>query len=69
MTDLEFAQLSDTGRTREHNEDFLGYVQPASPAQAQSHGWLFVVADGVGGQDHGEVAFFAPEASGTSCKS
>jgi protein phosphatase len=56
MTDLEFAQLSDTGRTREHNEDSLGYVQPASPAQAQSHGWLFVVADGVGGQDLGEVA-------------
>jgi protein phosphatase len=56
MTDLEFAQLSDTGRTREHNEDFLGYVQPASPAQAQAHGWLFVVADGVGGQDLGEVA-------------
>lgn len=56
MTDLEFAQLSDTGRTREHNEDFLGYVQPVSPAQAQSHGWLFVVADGVGGQDLGEVA-------------
>jgi PPM family protein phosphatase len=56
MTDLEFAQLSDTGRVREHNEDSLGYVQPTSPAQAQSHGWLFVVADGVGGQDLGEVA-------------
>jgi serine/threonine protein phosphatase PrpC len=56
MTDLEFAQLSDTGRAREHNEDFLGYVQPASLAQAQSHGWLFVVADGVGGQELGEVA-------------
>ena len=56
MTDLEFAQLSETGRTREHNEDSLGYVQPTSPAQAQSHGWLFVVADGVGGQDFGEVA-------------
>jgi PPM family protein phosphatase len=31
-------------------------VQPATPAQAQSHGWLFAVADGVGGQDLGEVA-------------
>jgi PPM family protein phosphatase len=56
MTDLEFAQVSDTGRTRKHNEDCLGYVAPSSPAQAQSHGWLFVVADGVGGQDLGEVA-------------
>jgi len=53
---VEFAQLSDIGRTRRHNEDYLGYVQPATPAQAQSHGWLFVVADGLGGQDLGEVA-------------
>jgi PPM family protein phosphatase len=53
---VEFAQLSDIGRTRKHNEDYLGYVQPATPAQAQSHGWLFAVADGVGGQELGEVA-------------
>jgi protein phosphatase len=56
MMELDFAQLSDIGSIREHNEDCLGYVQPASPAQAQSHGWLFVVADGVGGQDLGELA-------------
>src|SRR4051794_19594917 len=56
MLELEFAQLSDTGRVREHNEDYAGFVQPATPAQAQSHGWLFAVADGVGGQDLGEVA-------------
>jgi len=56
MMNVEFAQLSDTGRTREHNEDSYGCVEPSSPAQAQSHGWLFVVADGVGGQDLGEVA-------------
>jgi protein phosphatase len=56
MMELDFAQLSDIGIIREHNEDCLGYVQPASPAQAQSHGWLFVVADGVGGQDLGELA-------------
>lgn len=56
MMKVEFAQLSDTGRTREHNEDFCGHVEPASSAQAQSHGWLFEVADGVGGQELGEVA-------------
>src|SRR5215470_3270759 len=56
MTELEFAQLSDTGRIREHNEDFSGYVQPSSPTETQSHGWLFAVADGVGGQELGEVA-------------
>lgn len=53
---LEFAELSDTGRTREHNEDFCGHVAPASATQAQSHGWLFAVADGVGGQQLGKVA-------------
>ena len=56
MLDIEFAQISDTGRSREHNEDYLGFVQPTTPAQAQSHGWLFAVADGVGGQELGEIA-------------
>jgi len=56
MLDLEFAQLSDPGKAREQNEDYLGCVVPASPAQVRSHGWLFALADGVGGQEHGEVA-------------
>lgn len=56
MLDVEFAQLSDPGRARDHNEDFLGHVAPLTPAQARTHGWLFALADGVGGHDHGEVA-------------
>ena len=56
MLDVEFSQLSDPGRVREHNEDFLGYVTPATPAEARTHGWLFALADGVGGQEKGEVA-------------
>lgn len=56
MLDLEFAALSDPGRARDHNEDFLGHVAPSSPAQVQSQGWLFALADGVGGQERGEVA-------------
>jgi PPM family protein phosphatase len=56
MLDVEFSQLSDTGRVREHNEDFLGYVTPATPSEARTHGWLFALADGVGGQEKGEVA-------------
>lgn len=56
MLDLEFAQLSDPGLVRDHNEDFLGHFAPESPAQSRSHGWLFTLADGVGGQDKGEVA-------------
>ena len=53
---LEFARATDAGRVRDHNEDCLGFALPATAAQAQSHGWLFAVADGVGGQALGEVA-------------
>jgi len=54
--DVEFAHVSDVGRVRQGNEDDLGYVAPATPEEARSRGWLFVVADGVGGHDLGEVA-------------
>ena len=56
MLEVEFTQLSDVGPVRPRNEDYLGYVLPASPALMRSHGWLFVLADGVGGQRQGEVA-------------
>lgn len=55
MLELEFAALSDVGKVREHNEDCLGHAAPA-PAHANAQGWLFALADGVGGQDRGEVA-------------
>jgi len=57
--ELEFAQISDRGRVREGNEDYLGRVEPATPQQARARGWLFAVADGVGGHDFGEVASHA----------
>jgi serine/threonine protein phosphatase PrpC len=56
MLDIEFSQLSDAGTVRPRNEDYLGYVVPSSPAQIRSHGWLFALADGVGGQRQGGVA-------------
>jgi protein phosphatase len=56
MLELEFAQASDCGRVRDHNEDYLGYVPPEVPEPGQSNGWLFALADGVGGQENGEVA-------------
>src|ERR1017187_6499121 len=55
MLDLEFAQASDCGRVRGHNEDYLGCVLPEFPEE-RTHGWLFALADGVGGQQLGEVA-------------
>jgi PPM family protein phosphatase len=54
--EIEFAQVTDPGRTRGHNEDYLGYVLADTPARAHTHGWLFALADGVGGHDQGEVA-------------
>jgi protein phosphatase len=56
MLDLEFVSRTDVGRVRDHNEDHLGHASPATPAQVRTHGWLFVLADGVGGQEKGEVA-------------
>ena len=56
MLEIEFAQLSDAGRVRDHNEDFVGYAAPDNEERAGTHGWLFALADGVGGNDRGEVA-------------
>lgn len=56
MLDLQFGQASDFGKVRSNNEDALGSFIPTSRYQARSHGYLFVVADGVGGMDLGEVA-------------
>jgi serine/threonine protein phosphatase PrpC len=53
---VEFTQISDLGRVREGNEDCLGSFEPGTAELVRSHGWLFAVADGVGGHDQGEVA-------------
>ncbi|HVB33098.1 MAG TPA: protein phosphatase 2C domain-containing protein [Patescibacteria group bacterium] len=53
---VEFTQLSDRGQVREHNEDYIGHAVPQTPSQAKTRGWLFALADGVGGQAQGEVA-------------
>lgn len=56
MLDLQFGQASDFGKVRTNNEDAMGSFIPATRSQARSHGFLFAVADGVGGLDLGEVA-------------
>ncbi len=56
MLDVQFGQASDFGKVRTNNEDSMGSFIPASRYQARSHGYLFAVADGVGGMDLGEVA-------------
>jgi len=56
MLDVQFGEASDFGKVRTNNEDSVGSFIPASRQQARSHGFLGVVADGVGGLDLGEVA-------------
>jgi protein phosphatase len=56
MLDVVFGQASDPGKIRKNNEDSMGSFIPNSRHQARSHGYLFAVADGVGGMDLGEVA-------------
>jgi serine/threonine protein phosphatase PrpC len=45
-----------TGLVREHNEDFVDLREPTDQADEQQNGWIYLVADGVGGADAGEVA-------------
>ena len=57
--DLELAvgQRSDRGRTRSANEDSLGVPPPNIDSELlTSKGWLYVVADGIGGQVAGKFA-------------
>ncbi len=56
MLDVVFGQASDPGKIRTNNEDSMGSFVPSSRHQARSHGYLFAVADGVGGMDLGEIA-------------
>jgi protein phosphatase len=56
MLEVQFAQVSDFGKVRTNNEDAMGSFIPCSRKQARTHGYLFAVADGVGGMDLGEIA-------------
>lgn len=56
MLDLQFGEANDFGKVRTNNEDAYGSFLPQSRSQGRTHGFLFAVADGVGGYDFGEVA-------------
>ncbi len=47
---------TDTGRVRDHNEDFVLRREPATLEEERALGWIYIVADGVGGADAGEFA-------------
>ena len=50
------ALRTDTGLVRSHNEDFVGSWEPDTPEEQNEIGWLYIVADGVGGAEAGDVA-------------
>ena len=56
MCHLDHSGISDQGRVRFRNEDFIAHEVPADPDVRRRQGCLFVVADGVGGSGAGNVA-------------
>jgi serine/threonine protein phosphatase PrpC len=54
--EFQVAQLSDPGRVRAHNEDYVDHYVPSDPEQLATRGAMYVVADGMGGHQAGEVA-------------
>lgn len=53
---VNFSMRTDQGRVRDHNEDFVASHLPSGPEEESQNGQLYIVADGVGGSDAGEVA-------------
>jgi protein phosphatase len=47
---------TDQGRVRDHNEDFIASREPTDPDDVALNGWIYILADGVGGADAGEIA-------------
>lgn len=56
MTNLESYSLTDVGLKREINEDSVGALEPADSTQIKDNGYLYMVADGLGGHQYGEKA-------------
>jgi PPM family protein phosphatase len=53
---LELANLTDVGCERENNEDYFCYSEPKSEDEFRRKGRLAVIADGMGGEEGGEIA-------------
>jgi len=47
---------TDVGRVRDHNEDFFAPCEPTTAEEAIRNGWFYILADGAGGMDAGEIA-------------
>ncbi len=49
-------QLSSAGTVRDHNEDYIAFWEPEKFEMLQALGSIAILADGVGGEGHGELA-------------
>ncbi|MDX1664195.1 MAG: Stp1/IreP family PP2C-type Ser/Thr phosphatase [Candidatus Promineifilaceae bacterium] len=47
---------TDQGRVRSTNQDFVAWQEPANEQDERRDGWLYILADGAGGMDAGEIA-------------
>ena len=56
MLELESCGLTEAGPHRETNEDSIGCFAPPDALSLERKGYLYVVADGLGGHAAGEVA-------------
>src|SRR5690242_13001831 len=53
---ITYAQRSETGPVRPHNEDFVEFWEADGEQSRRTRGAISLLADGVGGQGDGEVA-------------
>ncbi|MFW6183131.1 MAG: Stp1/IreP family PP2C-type Ser/Thr phosphatase [Chloroflexota bacterium] len=53
---IEASLRTDQGRVRNNNQDFVAWREPETVEDARRDGWLYILADGAGGMDAGEVA-------------
>jgi serine/threonine-protein kinase len=53
---ISYGYYSTEGPVRPHNEDSVAFWQPSDPTDWRARGALVVLADGIGGQERGEVA-------------
>jgi protein phosphatase len=53
---VKFVARSEIGRVRENNEDKFDFYEPDEPQRLASHGSVYLVCDGMGGHEAGQIA-------------
>ena len=56
MNQIHSAALTHLGKKRSNNEDSFAYFEPEDERELEASGYLYIVADGVGGAARGERA-------------